>query len=99
MKKTIIASILCIISALLIDVYAQNIPVSVYVQDLSGQPIGEASVVVKGTNNGTTTDASGRCTISCPPNAILVVSYIGYETQEVPVNGSPILVVTLLESQ
>ena len=61
--------------------------VSGTVTDVNG-PLPGASVVVKGTTNGTQTDFDGNYTLSnVDSNATLVVSYIGYATQEVAVNG------------
>jgi TonB-linked SusC/RagA family outer membrane protein len=54
-------------------------------EDGSGLP--GVNVVVKGTQNGTITDAEGRYSVSAAENATLVFSYIGFVTQEVPVNG------------
>ena len=56
-----------------------------------------ASVVVKGTTNGTQTDFDGNFSITAPDNAILVVSYIGYKTTEVRVDGQTTINVTLEE--
>lgn len=51
-------------------------------------PLPGASVLVKGTNNGTSTDFDGNYTLNnVAADATLVVSYVGYLTQEVPVNG------------
>ncbi len=56
--------------------------------DNDGQPIPGANILEKGTANGTVTDASGNYTISVSgANAILVVSFIGFKTTEVPLNG------------
>lgn len=53
-----------------------------------GNPLPGVSVLVKGTNTGSTTDSDGKYTInSAPSNATLVVSYIGYESQEVAVGN------------
>ncbi|WP_420399243.1 SusC/RagA family TonB-linked outer membrane protein [Flagellimonas sp.] len=61
-------------------------------------PLPGASIVVKGTTDGTTTDFDGNYSIEVPDgNAILVVSYIGYLTQEVPVNGQTTVNVVLKE--
>ncbi len=57
------------------------------VSDKNGQGIPGVSVVIKGTNRGTTTNASGDYTINAPNNAVLVFSYVGYMTQEVAVSG------------
>jgi TonB-linked SusC/RagA family outer membrane protein len=46
-----------------------------------------ASVLVKGTSQGTTTDASGRFSINAPANATLVISHVNYGSKEVAVNG------------
>ena len=67
------------------------------VSDATGPIIG-ASVVEKGTANGTITDMDGRFTlINVPENAILVVSYIGYLDREIPVAGKSTLEIRLKE--
>ncbi|MDL5513259.1 TonB-dependent receptor [Arenibacter sp. M-2] len=50
-------------------------------------PLPGVSVIVKGTNNGVSTDFDGNYTIEAPTNAVLVFSYIGFKTMELPVNG------------
>ncbi|MBJ6368072.1 SusC/RagA family TonB-linked outer membrane protein [Snuella sedimenti] len=55
----------------------------------NGEPLPGASIVEKGTANGTSTDFDGKYTLSVSgENAILVISYIGYTTKEVPVQGN-----------
>ncbi|MCW3107069.1 MAG: TonB-dependent receptor SusC, partial [Segetibacter sp.] len=55
----------------------------------NGQPLGGATINIKGGSQSTATDAKGAFTIVVPDNSsILVVSYIGYATQEVPVRTS-----------
>src|SRR5690606_13235176 len=57
------------------------------------------SVVVKGTQQGTITDAEGRYSISVPStNATLVFSFIGYNGQEVPLNGRTVVDLSLSQS-
>lgn len=69
------------------------------VKDRDGQPLPGASVVEKGTNNGTQSDFDGNFSIEvADSNAILVVSYIGFASKEIPVNGQSSLNVTLDES-
>ena len=68
--------------------------VSGVVKDNTSEPLPGVSVVVKGTTTGTTTDFDGNYALSAIKGAILVFSYVGYETQEVAVSGS-ILNVTL----
>ena len=67
---------------------AQTISVRGVVKDsATGETIPAASVLVKGTSNGTITDNDGNYTISVASNGSLVVSSIGYRTQEVAVEG------------
>ena len=68
--------------------FAQNRPVSgtVTAGD-DGSKLPGVSVLVKGTTAGTTTNENGAYTINAPANATLVFSYIGYATQELPVNS------------
>ena len=58
------------------------------VVDESGLAAIGATVQVKGTTVGTVTDIDGSFTLSAPANGTLVVSYVGYETQEVPVSAN-----------
>lgn len=55
------------------------------------------SIVVKGTNNGVISDAEGNYSIQASSNSVFIVSYIGFMTQEVPVNGRSIVNVELAE--
>ena len=65
----------------------QDVLVSGTVISSDGNPVAGASVVVKGTRVGTTTDNGGNYSLSVPDNATLVISSVGFETQEVAVNG------------
>lgn len=56
------------------------------------------SVIEKGTSRGTVTDADGNYSIDVPQNAVLVFSFVGFETQEVEVQGRNIINVVLAES-
>ncbi len=65
--------------------------------DQDGQPLIGVNVLVKGTNKGTATDFEGRFVLDdVDEKAILVVSYVGYQTKEVPVAGKPSIEITLL---
>jgi TonB-dependent SusC/RagA subfamily outer membrane receptor len=76
---------------------AQTISVRGVVKDSStGESIPAASVIVKGTSNGTITDNDGNYTISVASDASLVVSSIGYRTQEVAVEGRRSIDIELL---
>ena len=57
------------------------------VVDANGEPIIGASVLLKGTTNGTITDIDGNFTLQGVKAGTLVISYIGYKTQEVVVSG------------
>ena len=75
--------------------FAQKITVHGYVDDETGEPLIGATVMEKGTSNGTATDIDGNFTLNVAPNATLVVSYIGYDPQEIAVNGRTEIKVTL----
>jgi len=59
------------------------------------QPLIGATVLVKGTSSGTTTDIDGKFSLTVDENAILVISYTGYARQEVPVNGQTSLTISM----
>ena len=69
------------------------------VRDHNGEPVIGASVVVKGTSNGTITDVDGAYSLSVPGKAMLVVSFIGYKTQEVYVTKQDVINITLHDNQ
>lgn len=75
----------------------EQLTVSGTVKDNNGIPLAGASVVVKGTTRGTTTDFDGNFTIAADGSAVLVVSYIGYKTTEIPVNNNTDISVSLEE--
>lgn len=77
---------------------AQKITVSGTVIDPEGEPLIGASVVVKGETLGTATNIDGEYTISVPSDGTLVFSYVGYDTQEVAVNGQTTLNVSMKEN-
>ncbi|WP_289754195.1 TonB-dependent receptor [uncultured Duncaniella sp.] len=76
---------------------AQNITVNGVVEDSAGEPMIGATVLVDGSKDGVATDFDGRFTIKCSPKARLQVSYIGYKTQTIDVNGQTEIKVVLLE--
>lgn len=101
MKKifTELSVLACFCLLLLSDVaFAQNVTVKGSVKDDQNLPIPSVSIMIKGTNNGVQTDASGNYTISAPANATLVFSFIGFANQEIPVNNRTTINVTLLPS-
>tara|TARA_R110000796_G_scaffold104102_1_gene213703 strand:- start:44707 stop:47706 length:3000 start_codon:yes stop_codon:yes gene_type:complete len=78
-------------------VFAQNEAISGTVIDNSGQPIPGASIIVKGTTTGTSTDFDGNFTINASPANVLLVSYIGYAPQEISVGSQKTINITLQE--
>ncbi len=78
------------------DIIVQN-SITGTVTDETGAPLPGASIVVKGTTNGTQTDFDGNFSIDADSDATLVVSYIGYTTQEIAVNGQSVVNVSMVE--
>ena len=67
------------------------------VNDETGEPVIGASVKVQGTNDGAITDLDGNFTVKASSNATLNISYVGYVTQTVKVDGKSNITVTLVE--
>ncbi len=76
----------------------EQITVSGSVTDSAGAPLVGVTIKVKGENKGVVTDAGGRFTLVVPDNAVLQISYIGYESEEVAVKGKSILHIILRPS-
>ncbi|HRU63897.1 MAG TPA: SusC/RagA family TonB-linked outer membrane protein, partial [Paludibacteraceae bacterium] len=83
---------------IILSVFSQNIQVQGIVVGQDNEPLPGVNVVVKNTTNGTITNKEGQFTLNVPSNGILVVSYVGYKTQEVPVNGRNFIRIVLEES-
>lgn len=79
------------------SVFAQTKQVTGVVKDATGETVIGASVVEKGTTNGVITDFDGVFKLTVSENAVLQISYIGYQTQEVKVAGKTTLDITLRE--
>ncbi len=97
MKKLL--SVLFMLSLTLASVYAQNIQVKgTVVSGTDNGPLPGVNVVLKGnTSVGTITDIDGNFSLSVPSDAVLTISYIGFVTQDVPVNGQTALNISLAE--
>ncbi len=79
---------LVLLSMCISQAYAQQLTVKGVVKDNFGDPLIGVNVLEKGTTNGIITDADGNFTLTvASPQSVLVVSYIGYLTQEVAVKG------------
>lgn len=81
------------------DLYqqVQNISVSGKVQDPQGEPLPGVTVSVQGTAIGTATDLDGAYQLTVPEGAVLVFSFIGFETLEVPVGTNRVIDIVLRE--
>jgi len=64
------------------------------VVDDTGEPAIGATIQVQGTTQGTVTDIDGNFTLSAPADGVLIISYVGYQTQEVPVSPNVRVVLT-----
>lgn len=67
-----------------LQLFAQNRTINGIVAEANGEPIIGANVQVKGTTTGSITDFDGNFSFEAPPTGTLVVSYIGYRSQEIP---------------
>lgn len=84
MKQHLLALLLMLCGA---TVAFGQLNISGKVTDRDGEPLIGASVMVKGTTNGTVSDIDGKFKLSAPGDATLVVSYTGFSTSEVAVNN------------
>lgn len=88
-----------ILAVALLPMMAQAKVVTGQVTDMNGEPIIGANVLVKGATTGTITDFDGNYSLDVPENAILVFSYLGMTTQELPVTGNTLSVVLNEDNQ
>lgn len=80
-----IALILLVLGVSSAQAFAQQVKGTV--KDTAGEPIIGASVTVDGSTTGTTSNIDGSFAIDAPKGAVLVVSFIGYETQRIDTGG------------
>lgn len=87
LKHALMCILVCLTMLLPFGVHAQNtITVSGNVIG-DGEPVIGATVLLKGTQTGTTTDLDGNFSLSVAPNSVLIISAIGYQSQEISVSG------------
>ncbi len=98
--KKLLKSSLFLLLMLPMSFFAQQTVSGTITESTTGLPIPGANIIVKGTTNGTTTDFDGKYTISNIDNGnVLVFSFLGFVSQEIPYNGQTSLDVLLDESQ
>jgi TonB-linked SusC/RagA family outer membrane protein len=73
----------------------QDIKVTGKITGGSGEPLSGVSVSVKGSTTGTATDNNGNYTITAPEKGTLVISYIGYQSQQIPINSRSVIDIKL----
>lgn len=95
LKERLVLSLLTLLMPL--GLLAQDIKMQGVVKDETGETVIGASVMQKGTTNGAVTDIDGNFSLTVPSKATLVVSYIGFTTQEIAVGGRTQLEITLKE--
>ena len=82
-----------------VSLLAQQVPISGTVSDQAGNPLPGVNIVVEGDNVGTITEVDGKFSLAVPStDAILVFTYIGYQTQRIPVANQSTLAVVMEES-
>ena len=96
--KTKFSGILTLLLAFVVQLtFAQEKTISGTVSDASGLPLPGATVLVKGTTNGTSTDFDGKYSISASQGSTLVFSFVGYTTKEVTVGSSNTINIAMSE--
>ncbi|MCL5129048.1 MULTISPECIES: SusC/RagA family TonB-linked outer membrane protein [unclassified Algibacter] len=96
--KTKFSGILTLLLAFVVQLtFAQEKTISGTVSDDSGLPLPGATVLVKGTSTGTSTDFDGAYTIKANQGAVLVYSFVGYSTKEISIGSNKTINVTMAE--
>lgn len=97
MRKYLLFVCTLLITGLIGQVSAQTQVTGQITDAADGTPLPGVSIVQKGTTVGTTSGIDGNYTINVPANATLVFSFVGYASQEVPVNGQSSISIQLGE--
>ena len=80
-----------------LSAFAQQLQVTGTVKDHTGNPVAGAAILVEGSTTGTTSNADGSYSITAPSDATLLVSFIGYQPQQIAVAGKSRIDITLKE--
>ena len=94
--RTLCLLLCCMVSSLVVTAQTKHTGKVIGADDKL--PVVGASIRIKGTNTGTVTDVNGDFTLSLSPGNVLVVSYIGYVTQEVTVTSADFVTISLAPS-
>lgn len=94
MVRKLVLSLIAVVSVCTLA-FAQNQQISGTVVDTDGLPVIGATIMVDGTTTGTSSGVDGSFSLPAPANGTLVVSYIGYQTQTIPVANRTHIDVTL----
>lgn len=95
MKRFLMLKALLFVVGLLLSIgaFAQQMTVKGHVKDATGKPVIGANVLIKGTTNGVITDFDGNFVLQAKQGDVVVISFVGYQAQELPVQ--PVLNVVL----
>ena len=94
MVRKVVLSLIAVLGAIAVSL-GQHRQVAGTVTGADGSPIAGATIMVEGTTTGTTSGADGKFALAAPSDATLSVSFIGYETQRIPVAGKSHIAVVL----
>ena len=97
MKKLLTKGLFLFLLSLTCSLQAQEKSITGTISDESGLPLPGASIIIKGTTNGTDTDFDGNFTITASPTDILILSYVGYVSQEITVGNQATINISLVE--
>jgi hypothetical protein len=78
--------------------FAQNQVKGAVTDSSTGEPLVGVNLLVEGTSRGTITDVEGNYTIEAPSDGVLVLSFIGFKTMEIPINGRSIIDISMERS-
>ncbi len=97
MKQIKLWFVLCLMCFFSVNLIQAQKVTGTIMSTKDNSPLPGVSILVKGTNMGTNTDASGKFSLNASPNSVLVVSYVGHKTQELAVGNQSVLNIGLEE--
>jgi TonB-dependent starch-binding outer membrane protein SusC len=99
MKRTILLLLLSFFCLMSMSVFAQQLTITGRVYDEARNPLPGVNILLKGTNQGTISDSEGQYSIQAPADGTLVFSFIGFVTQEEPIESRGTIYMLLKESK